>query len=259
MTAENSQLLIEVKELTVELGGEIILENVNLQVFKGETVVLIGPSGSGKTVLLKTLAGIYTPKKGFVKCHELKWSDMSLEKRHDFAKVLGMQFQKGALFDDLNTIDNLKYVLREHTVLSEDEIERRSLECLKMVNLEHARNLQVHELSGGMRLRLGVARSLVLKPEIVFMDDPTAGLDPISSDEMAKLILSLKEQLKSTLVIVTHDISRAYQFAGRIFLVADKTILEAGSAEQTKNHPDPRVQQFLHGWVKGPLTESINR
>jgi phospholipid/cholesterol/gamma-HCH transport system ATP-binding protein len=257
MTDKMKKPLIEAKNVSVILNYELILQNVNLEVFKGDTIVLIGPSGSGKTVLLKTLAGIYPPAEGYVKCHDLKWADMSLQVRHDFAKVLGMQFQKGALFDDLSTIDNLKYVLREHTTLSEPEIETRSLECLRMVNLEHARNLAPHELSGGMKLRLGVARALVLRPEIIFLDDPTAGLDPVSSDEMAKLILDIKQQIQATMVIVTHDISRAYQFAGRIFLVAGKTLFETGSASQTQNNSDPRIQQFLHGWIKGPLTENI--
>lgn len=249
--------LIEAKDVTVELGGELILHDINLDIYPGDTVVIIGPSGSGKTVLLKTLAGIYSPSKGYVKCHDFKWSDMSAEKKHDFARVLGMQFQKGALFDDLSTIDNIKYVLREHTTLSESEIEDRALECLRMVNLEKAKKLQPHELSGGMKLRLGVARSIALKPELLFMDDPTAGLDPVNSDEMAELILDIKNKMNATLVIVTHDIMRAYQFAGRIFFISGKTILETGSAEETKNHKDPRVQQFLHGWLKGPLTKEI--
>ena len=246
--------VIEAKDATIELGREVILQNINLNIYPGETVVFIGPSGGGKTVLLKTLTGLYAPTKGYVKCRDLKWADMSIEKKHDFARILGMQFQKGALFDELNAIDNIKYVLREHTHLNETQINDRALECLRMVNLEKAQNLEVHELSGGMRLRLGVARALALKPEILFMDDPTAGLDPISSDDMAKLILDIKKQINATLIVVTHDILRAYQFAGRIFLVADKTILETGSAENTKNHPDPRVQQFIHGWIKGPLT-----
>lgn len=255
MTEKKTHPIIEAKDVTVELSNEIILHDINLKVFPGESVVFIGPSGSGKSVLLKTLAGLYQPTKGYVKCGDFKWSDMSIEKKHDFARILGMQFQKGALFDDLNTIDNVKYALREHTNLNENEIENRALECLRMVNLEKAKLLQTHELSGGMRLRLGVARSLALRPEILFMDDPTAGLDPVSSDEMATLILQIKKQLNATLVIVTHDIMRAYQFAGRIFLVASKTILETGSVEETKNHPDSRVQQFLHGRLKGPLTE----
>lgn len=250
-----SEPVIEAKDVTIELGGEVILHDINLKINSGDSIVFIGPSGSGKTVLLKALAGLYKPTKGFIKCHDFKWSEMTNERKHDFARILGMQFQKGALFDDMNTIENVKYVLREHTHLDEDTIEKRALECLKMVNLEKAAHLEPYELSGGMRLRLGVARSIALKPEILLMDDPTAGLDPVNSDEMAKLILDLKKQINATLIIVTHDILRAYQFAGRIFLFAGKTILETGSAEETKNHPDPRVQQFIHGYLKGPLTE----
>jgi len=251
----NEHPIIEAFNVKIEFGSEIILENINLQIYKGDSIVFIGPSGSGKTVLLKTLAGLYEPTEGYVKCADLKWSDMSVEKKHDFARILGMQFQKGALFDDLNAIDNLKYVLREHTTMNEIDIETRAIECLKMVNLDKAHKLQTHELSGGMRLRLGVARSLVLKPEILILDDPTAGLDPLNSEEMAQLILKIKNDFNMTLILVTHDIERAYQFAGRIFLVASKTILETGSVSATQNHQDPRVQQFIHGWVKGPLTD----
>lgn len=249
--------IIEAKNVTVELGGEVILHDINLQIHKGDTIVFIGPSGGGKTVLLKTLAGLYEPTVGTVTCNNINWIDLSVEQKHDFARILGMQFQKGALFDDLNSLENICYVLREHTTLPENDIIKRAEDCLKMVKLEKARNLMPHELSGGMRLRLGVARSLALKPEILFMDDPTAGLDPINSDDMAKLILDIKKQMNATLVIVTHDISRAYQFAGKIYLIADKTLIETGSAEQTRQHSDPRVQQFIHGWIKGPLTGSI--
>lgn len=249
--------VLEAANVTIELGEEVILHDVNLRVFSGDTIVVIGPSGSGKTVLLKTLAGLYPPSHGTIKCHNFKWTEMSMARKHDFARILGMQFQKGALFDDLNSIDNVKYVLREHTDLSEEEIEARALECLAMVHLEIARNMLPHELSGGMRLRLGVARSLALKPEILFMDDPTAGLDPVNSDEMAELILKIKQQMNATLVVVTHDIMRAYQFAGRIVFIAGKSLLETGSAAETRNHQDPRVQQFLHGWLQGPLSSEI--
>lgn len=249
--------VIELKDVTIELGREVILHDVNLCINEGESIVIVGPSGSGKTVLLKSIAGLYEPTKGYIKCHDFKWADMSYERKHDFARVLGMQFQKGALFDDLCAIDNIKYVLREHTHLDESAIDARAHECLKMVNLDKAAHLQPHELSGGMKLRLGVARSIALKPEILIMDDPTAGLDPVNSDEMAQLILDLKKQMNATLIIVTHDILRAYQFAGRIFLVANKTVIETGSAEQTQKHDDPRVQQFIHGYINGPLTKEI--
>jgi phospholipid/cholesterol/gamma-HCH transport system ATP-binding protein len=249
-----SKFILEVKDVTIELGGEVIFEKINLNVLPQETIVLIGPSGGGKTVLLKTLAGIYEPIRGEVRCYGHQWSNLSSVGRHDLARKVGMQFQKGALFDDLSTFDNVAYPLREHEHFSETQIKERVLACLKAVNLEKAQDLLPHELSGGMRLRLGVARSIVLKPEILFMDDPTAGLDPISSDDMAELILKLKAEVGATLIIATHDILRAYQFAGRIILVANKTILETGSAEQTKTHASPAVQQFLHGWQKGPLT-----
>lgn len=255
--AEQQLPIIEAQNVNVELSGETILQNINLQIFEGETVVIIGPSGSGKTVLLKTLAGLYNPSKGSIKFHGISWSGMSDQKKHELARFLGMQFQKAALFDEYNTIDNIKYVLREHTSLTEQEIERRALECLTLVNLQNARNLQPHELSGGMKIRLGVARSLALSPQILFMDDPTAGLDPVNSDEMADLIISLKQQINATLIVVTHDMMRAYQFAGRILFVVEKTILETGSIEHTINHKDPRVQQFIHGWQKGPLSPEV--
>lgn len=246
--------VIELKNVTVELGEEVILKEINLQVFPMETIVLIGPSGGGKTVLLKTMAGLFEPKQGTVSCYGVKWSDLSLAGRHDLARHVGVQFQKGALFDDMSAFENVAYPLREHTKMTEGEVSLRVMECLKAVRLEKAAELEAHEMSGGMRLRLGIARAIALKPEILFMDDPTAGLDPVNSDEIAQMIIDLKKQISATLIVVTHDISRAYQFAGRIFLVAQQQVIETGSAEETQKHTDPRVQQFLHGWQKGPLT-----
>ncbi|MBN8537605.1 MAG: ATP-binding cassette domain-containing protein [Deltaproteobacteria bacterium] len=247
--------IIESKNVTIELGGEIILKNISMSVFEGEIIVLIGTSGGGKTVLLKTLAGLIEPKEGYVTCYGQKWNELSVMGRHDLSRHVGMQFQKSALFDELSTIENVAYPLREHTQMNEAEVQARALECLKMVNLEKAKDLEAFELSGGMKIRLGVARSIALKPEILFLDDPTAGLDPINSDEMAELILKIKNEINATLIIVTHDIMRAYQFAGRIFLIGNKSVIETGSAEETKNSQNPSVQQFIHGWLKGPLTD----
>ena len=249
------QPIIESKNVTIELGGEIILKNISISVFEGEIIVLIGTSGGGKTVLLKTLAGLIEPKEGYVTCYGQKWNELSVMGRHDLSRHVGMQFQKSALFDELSTIENVAYPLREHTQMNEAEVQARALECLKMVNLEKAKDLEAFELSGGMKIRLGVARSIALKPEILFLDDPTAGLDPINSDEMAELILKIKNEINATLIIVTHDIMRAYQFAGRIFLIGNKSVIETGSAEETKNSQNPSVQQFIHGWLKGPLTD----
>lgn len=247
---------LELQNVNLELGGELILRNISLQVAEHDTLVLIGPSGGGKTVLLKTMAGLFEPQSGHVKCYGQDWNSLSLVGRHDLARKVGVQFQKGALFDDLTAFENVAYPLREHLQISETEIKARVIECLRAVNLEKAQDLQIHELSGGMRLRLGVARAIALKPEILFLDDPTAGLDPVYSDEMADLILRLKDEIHATLVVATHDMKRAYQFAGRIVLVANQEILETGSAEQTQNHIDPRVQQFINGRREGPLSLS---
>lgn len=253
-----SKVILEAQNATIELGGEVILDRINLSILEHDTIVLIGPSGSGKTVLLKALAGLYETSQGSITCYGHEWKNLSVVGRHDLAQKVGMQFQKAALFDELNTFENVAYPLREHFKLPEDEIQEKVQASLRAVNLENAQQLYSHELSGGMRLRLGVARAIVMRPEILFMDDPTAGLDPISSDEMADLILRLKKEIGATLVVVTHDILRAYQFAGRIFLVADKGILETGSADQTKAHPDARVQQFINGRLHGPLSENVN-
>jgi phospholipid/cholesterol/gamma-HCH transport system ATP-binding protein len=247
--------ILELIDVTLELGGEIILDGVNLSIHQDDTIVIIGPSGGGKSVLLKTMAGIYTPTTGKVLCYGHEWEALSMSEKHDVARKIGVQFQKSALFDELTAFENVAFPLREHTRDSDEVIGDRVLACLKAVGLEAAKSLLPHEMSGGMRQRLGIARAIALKPEILFLDDPTAGLDPVNSDLMAEMILNLKKEVAATLIIATHDMQMAYQFAGRILLVADKKVIETGNAVQTQNHPDPRVQQFIHGWLKGPLTE----
>lgn len=250
----NPMPIIQLVDVTVELGGDTILKNINLSVLRGDTMVIIGPSGSGKSVLIKTMAGVIAPKIGHVYCEGEDWQNLQSEEKRKLAQHIGVQFQQNALFDSMNTFDNVAFPLREHFPnLSEKEVAQQVQACLESVDLWSARNLLPHELSGGMQHRLGVARAIALNPNIVFYDDPTAGLDPINSDKMVELIMSLKKRHNSTLVVVTHDISRAYQMAGRIFLVANREVLETGSAEKTKNHPDPRVQQFIKGEMQGPL------
>lgn len=248
--------ILELVNVSVALGGEEILSDVSLRIFANETIVIIGPSGGGKSVLLKTMAGIYPPIKGKIFCDGHQWGLLTMKEKHDIARSVGVQFQKSALFDNLTAFENVAFPLREHTTLSEVEIEQRVLECLTSVDLLHARNLLPYEMSGGMQQRLGIARAIVLKPALLFLDDPTAGLDPVNSDNMAELILNLKKEIAGTFIIATHDMQRAYQFAGRIILVSNKQVIETGSALETQNSSDPRVQQFIHGWLKGPLTDS---
>lgn len=245
--------VIELQNVTVKFDDDVILENVTLSIFPGETLVLVGPSGAGKTVLIKTMAGIYPPSKGHVLCYGHEWGSLSQIGKHDLAEKIGVQFQKSALFDDQTAYENVAFPLREHGETSTEKIHNLVMGCLKSVNLENAAQLFPHEMSGGMRQRLSIARAIILKPEILFLDDPTAGLDPVNSDQTAELIQSLKKEINCTLIVITHDMHRAYQLAGRIVLVADRTIIETGSKEQTKSYPDPRVQQFINGRQEGPL------
>ncbi len=251
-----SSPVLEMVDVSVELGGELILDSVRLDIFQDDTIVVIGPSGSGKSVLLKTMAGVYSADRGIVRCYGREWKSLSDEERHDLASRIGVQFQKSALFDNLDAFDNVAFPLREHTQMDEVAIEDRVLECLRAVGLEGVKHMAPHEMSGGMQQRLGIARAIALKPEILFLDDPTAGLDPVNADNMSEMILNLKKEVKATLIIATHDIQRAYQFAGRIFLVANKRVIECGSAVETQNSADSRVQQFIHGWLRGPLTNN---
>lgn len=247
--------VLELKNVTIELGGETILEKIDFSVAVGETIVLIGPSGSGKTVLLKTLMGLYTPVTGQVLCFGHDWTWMSPEEHHDISARIGMQFQKAALFDEKDAFGNVEFVLREHKVLSEEKIFERVMECLSAVGLEGAASQFPYEMSGGMRLRLGIARAIALKPEILLFDDPTAGLDPVNRDILVDLLLEIKKRMNATVIVVTHEMAMAYQMNGRIFLVVDKKLIETGTAAETKRAPDPRVQQFIHGWIHGPLTD----
>lgn len=252
-----SKPVLEMINVTLELGDETVLHDISLKIYQKDTIVIVGPSGSGKTVLMKTMAGVYPPTKGHVFCYGHEWDKLSVIGKHEMAKKIGMQFQKSALFDYLTAFENVAFPLKEHGYYtekgSEPKLESHVMEVLEQVNLKEARNLYPHEMSGGMRQRLGIARSIVLKPEILFMDDPTAGLDPLNSDRMVQLILKLKDDIDATLVIITHDVQLAYQMAGRIFLIVDGKIIETGNANETRHHPDPRVQQFIHGRLTGPI------
>nr|BFD62080.1 ABC transporter ATP-binding protein [Bdellovibrio sp. HM001] len=244
---------IKLDHVTIVLGGEVVLSDVSLEVERGETLVIIGPSGAGKTVLLKTMAGIYKPQHGHVYCEGEDWQDLQSEEKIRLARKIGMQFQKSALFDSMNAYENVAFPLREHTSMTEDEIEVRVRECLADVGLSQAQNMMPHELSGGMKQRLGIARSLALHPEIIFYDDPTAGLDPINTDILLDLILNLKREHGSTIIMVTHSLVCAYKMADRIVLVGNKQVIMAGTPEQTRQSSHPLVHQFVEGIMEGPL------
>lgn len=245
---------IELQQVCHSFGREKLLNDVNLQIEKGEKWVLIGPSGEGKTTLLKILAGIVRPTEGSVKIRSQDLMALRGEKRDELQRKMGMLFQKNALFDSLNVYDNVAFPLRETTSLSEEIIDGKVKFYLEAVGLNHVAGNFPDEISGGMQKRLGIARALCLEPEIIFYDDPTAGLDPITSRKIVDLILELQKKQNSTLVAVTNDMNRAYQLADKIGFVGRERFIFTGNVEQTKNFNNPSVQQFIKGALEGPLT-----
>ena len=248
---------LALQDVSVDFGDGDLLKNVNLEVEEGESVVLIGPSGLGKSVLLKLLAGLLPPTSGRVFVDGKDLHAIPSKERLQLQLQMGMLFQKNALFDSLSVAENIAFPLRETTNLTESQIDERVTYFLEAVAIPHARALFPDEISGGMQKRLGIARALALNPKIVLYDDPTAGLDPITSRRIADLILELQRERNSTVVAVTNDMARAYQLADRIVMVVDKEIIVTGDKEETLAHKDPRVAQFIRGELKGPLTKDL--
>ena len=246
--------MIRLQDIKVAFEDHVVLEDVNLDIAEGESFVIVGPSGQGKTTLLKTMSGLVSPCNGKVFIEQQDWLALSAKERLPLLKKMGVLFQKNALFDSLTCLENISFPLAETTDLTEWEITKRAESFLEAVGIPHARDLYPDEISGGMQKRLGIARALALNPEIIFYDDPTAGLDPITSKKIIELIINLKNQNKATVVAITNDMNRAYQLADRIAMVVDKKLLITGTPEETKNHPDPRVHQFVRGLLQGPLT-----
>ena len=251
-----SQFEIECRGVSKAFDDVLLLHSIQLQISKGETFVLIGPSGQGKSVFLKILCGLMPPSQGEVLHQGDNLYQISDSKRNLKMQDIGMLFQKNALFDSLTCAENIAFPLREITDQSEAEIQDKIGHFLEAVELPHARDLYPHEISGGMQKRLGIARALALNPKLIFYDDPTAGLDPITSRTIIDLILQLREQNDSTVIAITNDMGRAYQMADRIGMIVDRELIITGSVADTKSHADPRVSQFINGDLSGPLTEA---
>jgi phospholipid/cholesterol/gamma-HCH transport system ATP-binding protein len=248
---------IELDQVSMIFGSEVLLQDIQLKIAPGERMVLIGPSGHGKSVLLKIMGGIIKPTKGKVLIGDQDLYALPESDRHQVMRRMGMLFQKNALFDSLTVGENIAFPLRETTTLSESEIAKKIEFFLEAVGIPQAIDLYPDEISGGMQKRLGIARALALAPEMIFYDDPTAGLDPITSRKIIDLVLTLQREIGSTVVAITNDMNRAYQLADRIAMIVNGQLIVTGSCEATKAHADPRVRQFIRGELSGPLTEVL--
>ena len=244
---------IELRNVSFGFQGRPILQNINIGIARGEVFSIVGPSGQGKSVLIKIMSGLLEPQEGQVLIDGQNMVTLRGMQRDALVRRMGMLFQKNALFDSLTVGENVAFPLREVAKANETAVAEAVRYYLDAVGISHARDLYPDEISGGMQKRLGIARALALKPEILFYDDPTAGLDPITSRKIIQLIIDLKAEYGSTVVSITNDMNRAYQLGGRIAMVVDAQVIVMGNKEATLAHPDPRVHQFVRGLLEGPL------
>lgn len=253
--SQDQSPIIELKSVSFGFGSQNLFNDFGLKVQSGDSLVLVGPSGSGKSILLKLMSGLIKPQKGQVFYRGKDLSTLSKKEGMEFLSEVGMLFQQNALFDSMTVYENLNFVLKEmYPDWSHQQRDQEILEFLTAVGLDHVLSLYPGELSGGMQKRLGIARALVLKPRLVFYDDPTAGLDPITSRQIIQMILDLKKKLNATIVTVTHDMMRAYQLAGEIMVCFHGEFVKTGNAENTQKYQNAKVQQFINGEVEGPLS-----
>ena len=218
-------------------------------------MVIIGRSGCGKSVLLKTIVGLLKPDSGQVIIDNQDITRLKERELNRLRLRIGLLFQGAALFDSLNVGGNVGFILREHTDLDETNIVKRIRESLDLVDLRGVEELMPSELSGGMKKRVGLARAICARPDIVLYDEPTTGVDPIMADAINTLIWQLHDKLEVTSIAVTHDMVSAYKIADRISMLYDGRIIESGAPEQIKNSGDPVVQQFITGAAHGPITD----
>ena len=238
---------IEVRDLVKSIGTQEVLRGVSLDVYAGETLVIIGASGVGKSVLLKHILGLMRPDSGSVEVDGVCISSLPERKLMKVRKKLGILFQDGALFDSLNVERNVWFPLREAGLRDRKKLRQRALETLEVVGLEKHLHKMPIELSGGMRKRVGLARAIITKPACVLYDEPTSGLDPIVADSINHLIRHLQRQLAVTSVVVTHDMKSVYHVADRVAYLLGGRIHFLGTPEELRASKDPQVEDFIEG------------
>jgi phospholipid/cholesterol/gamma-HCH transport system ATP-binding protein len=240
--------MIDVQNLYKSFSGFPVLKGIDLQMFEGTTTVVLGGSGSGKTVLMKHIMGLFKPDKGRVIVDGQDVCSMDRHQLATFRERMGMVFQSSALFDSMTVGDNVAFPLREKGGFSEQQIAEKVREKLAVVELFDVEHKYPAELSGGMRKRVGLARAIIRDPKIVLYDEPTTGLDPLTTESVDDMILGARSRLHVTSVVISHDIGSAFHIADRIAVINNGRIVEEGTPAEVRRTQEPFTKQFLATW-----------
>ena len=245
--------VIKIVDLHKSFKGFEVLKGLNLEIERGRINFIIGRSGGGKSVLLKHIIGLMKPDSGSILLDGQDLVRLNETKLNLVRKRFGMLFQDAALFDSMTVGENVAFPLKEHTRLKKAEIQSRVMEKLAMVGLEGVENFSPSEISGGMRKRVGLARAMILEPEILLFDEPTTGLDPIMCEQVDELIIETQKKLGVTSVVISHDIPATLSIADRVAMIYEGRIIIWGPPEELEKSKDPVVRQFLSGNADGPM------
>ena len=244
--SNNSTNLIEIKNLDSSYGERKVLFDINLQVKRGEILVIMGGSGSGKSTLLRNMLGLMQPSSGSISIDDVNICESTSDELTKLRRTMGVAFQGGALLSSLSVGDNIKLPLRQHTNLDENTISIMTRLKLELMSLAGYEDLMPAELSGGMLKRAGLARAVIMDPKILFFDEPSAGLDPVTSVELDQLILKLRSAMNMTIIVVTHELESAFAIADRIAVLFDGKVVTTGTVDEIKACTDERVINLIN-------------
>ncbi|MFW6051394.1 MAG: ABC transporter ATP-binding protein [Myxococcota bacterium] len=239
--------LIEFRNVRKAFGRKVVYRDLNLDVQEGESLTIVGGSGQGKSVMLKMLIGLLSADAGTIRFRGETISEYDEKRFTEVRRHISMLFQGAALFDSLSVYDNVAYGIREHLHPSEQEVQRRVAEALSNVGLENVEQMWPNDLSGGMKKRVGLARAIAFQPDVILYDEPTTGLDPINVTRINRLIIHLKEALKVTTVVVTHDMASAFQISDRVAMIHEGRVVFEGTPEDVRTTNNKQVRDFVEG------------